>query len=65
MPIQSAKLNSSWLENADYDDETQILTVTTRSGTKHDHHVHPHVFAEMLAAPSPGQYYNSKLRKRS
>ena len=64
MPIQSAKLKSSWLTEAHYDDETQTLTVHTRNGTKHEHQVAPHVFQEMLAAPSPGQYYHAKLRTR-
>ena len=63
MAIQSAKLNSSWLADASYDDATQTLTVTTKSGTKHAHQVPPHIFQEMLASPSPGQYYNQKLRK--
>jgi hypothetical protein len=63
MPVQSAKLKSSWLEDATYDDQTQTLTVTTRSGTKHAHQVPPHVFNELLASPSPGQFYNAKLRK--
>jgi hypothetical protein len=63
MPIQSAKLKSSWLDEASYDDQTQTLTVTTKSGTKHSHQVPPHVFTEMLASPSPGQFYNAKLRK--
>jgi hypothetical protein len=64
MPIQTADLKSSWLKNATYNDETQTLTVTTASGTTHEHQVPPHMFQEMLAAPSPGQFYNAKLRKR-
>jgi KTSC domain len=63
MPIQSAKLKSSWLDEAVYDDQTQTLTVTTKSGTKHEHQVPPHMFTELLASPSPGQFYNAKLRK--
>ena len=51
MPVQSAKLKSSWLTEANYDDETQTLTVHTRNGTKHEHQVAPHVFQEMVAAP--------------
>jgi hypothetical protein len=65
MPVQSAKLKSSWLADATYDDETQVLTVTTASGTKHAHQVPPQVFQELLASPSPGQFYNSQLRKRT
>jgi len=64
MPIQSAKLKSSWLPDATYDDTTQTLTVTTAKGTKHEHQVPPHMFAEMLAAESPGKFYNAKLRTR-
>jgi hypothetical protein len=64
MPIQAAKLKSSWLTDATYDDATQTLTVTTQSGAKHSHQVPPHVFTEMLAAPSPGKYYNTVLRQR-
>lgn len=64
MPAQSAKLKSSWLEEAHYNHETQTLTVTTKAGTIHAHQVPPHVFTEMMASPSPGQYYNAKLRKR-
>ena len=64
MPVRSAKLKSSWLTEAHYDDETQTLTVHTAKGTKHEHQVPPEMFAEMLAAPSPGQFYNLKLRTR-
>ena len=64
MPVQSAKLKSSWLEHVSYDDQTQTLTVTTAKGTKHEHQVPPHVFQELLASESPGKYYNSKLRQR-
>jgi hypothetical protein len=64
MPIQSAKLKSSWLADATYDDETQTLTVTTASGTKHAHQVPPEIYAQMLAAPSPGKFYNSVLKNR-
>lgn len=61
---EPVRLNSSWLTDAHYDDATQTLTVTTAKGTKHEHQVPPHVFTELLAAPSPGQFYNSKLRTR-
>jgi hypothetical protein len=64
VPVRSAKLKSSWLSEAHYDDETQTLTVHTAKGTKHEHQVSPEVFAEMCAADSPGQYYNAKLRTR-
>jgi hypothetical protein len=64
MPVQSAKLKSSWLTDATYDDATQTLTVKTTKGTTHQHQVPPHVFAELMAAESPGQYYNAKLRQR-
>ena len=64
MPIQSAKLKSSWLTDATYDDATQTLTVTTQNGTKHEHQIPPHVFAEFMAAPSPGKFYNSVLRQK-
>lgn len=63
MPIKSTKLKSSWLTEVHYDDETQTLTVHTARGTKHEHQVPPDVYAEMCAVPSPGQYYNAKLRK--
>jgi hypothetical protein len=62
--IQAAKLKSSWLTDATYDDATQTLTVMTASGTKHEHQVPPHVFAELMAAPSPGKFYNSVLRQK-
>jgi hypothetical protein len=64
MPVQSTKLKSSWLTDAHYDDETQTLTVHTAKGTKHAHQISPAEYAEFCAAPSPGQYYNSKLRTR-
>jgi hypothetical protein len=63
--MSSAKLKSSWLTEAHYDENTQTLTVVTKSGTKHEHQVPPQVFNELLASPSPGQYYNAKLRKPS
>lgn len=56
------ELKSSWLKHADYDEASQTLTVTTAKGTKHEHRVPPNVYAELLAAQSPGQYYNAKLR---
>jgi hypothetical protein len=58
------KLNSSWLTEAHYEPETQTLTVTTAKGTKHAHQVPQQVYDELLAAPSPGQYYNAKLRTK-
>lgn len=64
MPVQTAKLKSSWLTDATYDDATQTLTVMTASGTKHAHQVPPHVFAELMAAPSPGKFYNAVLRQK-
>ena len=64
MPVRAAKVKSSWIAHASYDDDTQTMTVTTQKGTKHEHQVPPHVFEEFQAADSPGQYYNQKLRQR-
>lgn len=64
MPVHSSKLKSSWLAEVHYDDATQTLTVTTAKGTKHEHQVSPHVYHELINAPSPGQYYNANLRTR-
>jgi hypothetical protein len=63
MPVRSSKLKSSWLADATYDDLTQTMTVTTASGTKHEHQVPRQVYEEFMNAPSHGQYYNAKLRK--
>jgi hypothetical protein len=62
--MPSAKLKSSWLTEAHYDEDTQTLTVHTAKGTKHEHKVPPEIFAEMCAAPSAGAYYNANLNSK-
>jgi KTSC domain len=64
MPVHAAKLKSSWLQDASYDDATQTLTVTTAKGTKHAHQISPDVYAQFLASPSPGKFYNAVLRDK-
>lgn len=64
MPAHSSKLKSSWLTDVHYDDATNTLTVTTAKGAKHEHQVSPQVYHEMLAAPSPGRFYNDRLKDK-
>lgn len=63
MAIQRANLNSSAFSSAQYDDETQELEVTWRSGQTYTlQGVPPDVYAAFVSSPSPGSFWHSVLK---
>lgn len=56
-------LNSSVIRDADYDALSQELYITFTSGLSYTYFAVPEwKFAELLAAPSAGQYFNDHIR---
>ncbi len=58
-----ATLASSFLSEATYDADKDIITVTLKSGKVYQvHNVPESVFETFIQAPSAGAYFNSVLR---
>jgi lysyl-tRNA synthetase class 2 len=58
-------LRSTHLATADYDPDRQTLDVKFRTGKVYRYFDVPAaVFDELLAAPSAGRYFNTKIRER-
>lgn len=56
---------SSVLEAVGYDGVTRTLVLAFTSGAVYAYDdVEPHVHAELLAAPSLGRYFSSRIRDR-
>lgn len=59
------ELRSTTLATADYDPDRQTLDLKHRTGKVHRYFdVPPTVFDELMAARSPGRYFNAKIRGR-
>jgi microcystin degradation protein MlrC len=58
-------VDSSNLESVGYDPDTNTLAIEfKKSGTYHYHDVLENVFRELLAASSPGTYFNENVKHR-
>jgi len=56
-------LNSTAITYAEYDAETETLTLTFVSGQSYDYEGVPEqVYLDLLRAPSAGAYYNAAIK---
>lgn len=63
MAVVSERLNSSWLTRAQYDDETQALTVWTSSGQSYEHPGVPeNVYQGLVSATSAGTFWHENIK---
>ncbi len=63
MAIQHAPLNSSALSSCSYNDETQELTVVFTGGRSYVFEgVEQPVYDGLRDDPSPGNYYNTRIK---
>ncbi len=57
------ELKSSNIASADYSEETRALTITFRSGGVYIYADMPETkYAGLLAAPSPGRYFDAEIK---
>lgn len=57
-------VSSSTIVTVGFDPETQTLAVTFRNGTEyHYYNVAPSIFEGICTASSPGQYFDSYVKK--
>jgi hypothetical protein len=61
MAIHTTELKSSWLASASYDDETSVMTVTTKKGDTFTHEVPKSAYVDLAQAESPGRHYTTTL----
>jgi hypothetical protein len=58
-------LRSTAIAYASYDDETQALEIEFTNGRSYTHdNVPRQVYDALIAANSPGSYYNAQIRDR-
>jgi KTSC domain len=63
MPVKSSALRSSALSSAEYDDETQTLTLTFTSGRSYTYDDVPEdVYDRLVMDPSPGRFYMDYIK---
>lgn len=63
MTMTSRPLRSSMIAAAGYDPDTRTLEIEFTSGRTYTHPgVPPHVYENLLAAESPGRYYNQNIK---
>ncbi len=63
MAIQHARLQSSALTGASYDDERQQLTISFVGGRTYVFEgVEQQIYDELRDDPSPGNYYNTQIK---
>jgi KTSC domain len=63
MTVKSSALRSSALSSAEYDDETQTLTLTFTSGRSYTYdNVPEDTYERLLADPSPGRFYMAYIK---
>lgn len=63
MPRQTTPLQSSFIENASYDADTQQLDITFRNGTMYTYvGVPPDVHNDLITDASPGQFYHAHIK---
>ena len=63
MATFNAQLQSSWLASAEYDDETEELTVSTVLGRDYTHRGVPlSMFEALRDARSAGAFYNANIK---
>ena len=61
--MQTVDLRSSNLRSASYDDETQELTITFKSGSSYVYSdVSRNIFEGLTAAGSPGRYFADTIK---
>jgi hypothetical protein len=61
--MTSTKLNSSLIDSVDYADGTLTIHFTNGKDTQYVE-VPREVVAELISSPSPGRYYNSRIRSK-
>lgn len=55
---------SSNLQSAEYDPESEDLTITFRDQSQYLYrNVPPHVYRKLQTAPSAGEYFNRQIKK--
>lgn len=65
MPLERRQLKSSAISLAEYDTDTQTLTVSFTNGRTYDlTGVPPDLFEGLCEASSAGSYFNTHLRGR-
>ena len=63
MSIVGRTLRSTALSYAQYDEDTETLTVDFVNGRTYTHEGVPkNLYDQLVEAPSPGQFYNSFIR---
>jgi hypothetical protein len=63
MARHTAAVQSSWLLQASYDDETKSLTIQTRSGKAYTYsNVPMDIYEGLRDASSPGQYWGQNIK---
>lgn len=63
MPMRSAPLHSSAFAAADYDTDTQQLTVTFKNGMSYPLRGVPEdVYEAFINSPSPGSFWHNELQ---
>jgi len=56
-------LNSSNLASADYNEETEVMTITFRSGATYSYRGVPKdTYESLISASSPGQFFSRNIR---
>lgn len=54
--------NSSWIDGASYDGNTEEMVITMRGRDYVFHGVPEYVYDGLVMAPSPGEYYHSVIK---
>jgi KTSC domain len=63
MPLERQRLKSSAILLAEYDTDTQELTLTFSNGSSYDlSGVPPDLFNALVSSDSPGRYFNTYLK---
>jgi KTSC domain len=63
MPVKSSALRSTALASAEYDDETETLTITFTSGRSYTYDGVPEdIYDRLLQDPSPGRFYADYIK---
>jgi hypothetical protein len=62
MPVIDLGVRSTAIQQAMYDEETEMLTITFKDGSSHDYWVDEPTALGLATAPSPGAYFNANIR---
>lgn len=62
MAKKSQALQSAAIGSCDYDDSTQVLTVTFKNGQSYPlQGVPPEIYDQFITSPSPGRFWHEVL----